>query len=559
MERPASPHGASVTHRSSTARLASLSCAALLVVACCGKQRPAATATKPRPQTQQAAHAGILSRPHVTLVAFSDWQSVLKPCGCTEELQRGGIERNARFLADLRRGDDSVLAVHAGSLLVEDEAPRPQQVAQRNERMKTFSAILDRLDMAAVALSSDDLKRGGDKVSKLYQDGKWPLVRGTADHGVTRAAPHRVVTTGSGLKVGLLAVDPGDASDAKQRHALVQERASVLRQQGAQVVVALSNLGMRGSRRLARAAPAVDVVVVGDVPERAEPVEELDPDERALILQAPRHGAFMAVLTIVPGEGERWHDVSAQLPGAVTRLQDRLAAVEQDLARFAKGARKTVAMERALPFFRKQRADLRRRIDAARRAKVLPPPAGKLIGYAAVGLPWSAPVEATIAAEVKRYDARVAALNDKAARDPVPLPKGEAGYVGSAVCLACHVDTAAFSKRDLHSHAWQTLEKGGKTRDLDCVPCHSTGFGKPGGSAFANIDTFKAVQCEACHGPGSLHAGAPEAGAKSRLINKPGEPVCKQCHTPEHAPRFEFSAYHKRLLVPGHGLPVAAP
>ncbi len=526
--------------------------------ACCGKQKPAETKPKAIAAKVESAQAqSLVERPHVTIVALSDWQSTLKPCGCTEELQRGGIERNAHFLSELRSRDDSVIVVHAGSLLAEDEPPAPQQLAQRRERMTTFSSLIGSLDVAAIALSSDDIKRGGEHAKKLHAQGKWPLLSGSYNAGIQRAVRSRMVATASGVKVGLLAVDPADGADVNKRAAQVSATAAQLGKDGAVVVVALSNLGMRDSRRLARSAKGLDVIVIGDVPARSEPVEELDPDDSVLILQAPQHGAYMALLTLVPGAGESWHDVSAFLPGAATRIAARLQAIDDDIQRFRKGARKTVAMQRALPFFERQRRDLGKRLTAAKSAGSRALPTGKLAGYASIGLPWSAPVEPRVKAEVMAYNERIAKVNAQLAKDPLPLAKGGAGYVGAEVCFACHSETKPFVAADLHSHAWKTLQKAQKTRDLDCVPCHSTGFGKPGGSAFGNIKSFTSVQCEACHGPGGLHVANPEGGAKSLLINSPGPDVCGQCHTPEHAPRFHFPSYRKRLIVPGHGL--AAP
>ncbi len=526
--------------------------------ACCGKQKSPSTA--PQGVAKKAGQAKtLLARPHVTIVALSDWQAILKPCGCTEELQRGGIERNARFLADLRRADNSVVLVHAGRLLVEDEKPRPQQVAQRRERMRTFSAILDGLDVAAVALSSADLKDGGDVATDLYAKARWPVLSAAAKPSVARAKKSRVVTTASGVQVGIIAVDEGDFADTKARNASLKAIALKLKSDGASIVVALSNLGMRHTRRLSRAIPELDVVVVGSVPARSEPVEELDPDDDAFILRAPRHGAYMAMLTLVPGHRGRWHDVSPFLPGAATRINARLVSVDKDIKRFAAGARKTVAMERALPFFKKQRRELEKRLKAARESADKQLPDGRLAAYASIGLPWSAAADESVEAVVKKYDKRVAAINAEAAKDPVPAGKDDTPYVGSEVCLACHIKAAAFVAKDLHSHAWKTLEKDGKTRDLDCVSCHSTAFGKPGGSAFGNIDKFSSVQCEACHGPGGKHVAAPAGGTKSMMVNKPGESVCLGCHTPEHAPRFAFEAYRRRLIVPGHGLPAPKP
>lgn len=530
--------------------------------ACCAKQKNehAAAPLVPTASVPTAPSATLLGRPHVTIVALSDWQSVLKPCGCTAELQRGGIERNSRFLADLRRRDDSVVLLHAGGLLVEDEAPRPQQVAQRSERMRTFAQILERLDVAGVALSHADLAAGGKEVAALYEGARWPLLAGPSRGTIKRAVASRLVQTASGVRVGLLAVDVKDDADLQARHERIGRSVAGLREQGAQVCVVLSNLGLRNSRRLARAVAGLDVVVVGAVPERFEPVEDVELDDGAILLRAPRHGAFMAVLTLAPGPDATgpWQDVAAHMPDAATRLSARIAGLDADMRRFAEGARKTVAMERTLPYFQKQRRDLARQLAAARHANNRPLPAGRLAGYASVGLPWSAPAEPEIAKLVNAYDARVSELNAKHAAKPAPANKGEAAYVGAAVCVACHLPTKPFMANDLHTHAWTTLQKVNKTRDLDCVPCHATGFGQPGGSAFDNIDTFAAVQCESCHGPGSLHVGAPKKGAQSHLTNAPDESVCLGCHTPEHAPRFDFAAYRRRLIVPGHGLPAAA-
>ena len=165
-----------------------------------------------------------------------------------------------------------------------------------------------------------------------------------------------------------------------------------------------------------------------------------------------------------------------------------------------------------------------------------------------------------MAAMVKRFDERMAKINLKHAWEPVAAVEGKARYVGEAVCAACHQDAAKWAKHDQHHHAWETLVKAGKTRDLDCVPCHVTGWQQPGGSAFANLKMFERVQCESCHGPGSLHVASPtKSGPGSQIVRSPGAEVCTSCHSPEHAPRFAYRAYVPKLRAPGHGLPVKKP
>jgi len=405
----------------------------------------------------------------------------------------------------------------------------------------------------AVALAGADVA-AGTPVTELLAAGTWPLLAVGSQRAVARARGRLLVATASGLRVGYVAVDPVAAADAGQRADLVRAEVTALRAANADVVVVLSDLGLRASRRLIRAVAGIDVVVVGGVPERIEP--DLDPmrEDDTLLLQATRHGAWAATLTLARNGGgpSRWLEVSERLPAAVARLDERIAAVRAGIARLTDGG--GVSARLALPFYQRQLDDL-----IARRAQAVavadqPLPTGTLAAYQAVDLPWSTTVDIAMAALVARYDGHVAASADRPAPAPVPARAGEPVYLGGAVCLGCHTEAAAFATSNRHAHAWQTLVEAHKTRDLDCVPCHVTGFGAPGGSAFANLDVFANVQCEACHGPGSAHAAAP---ATRHLDARPGESRCRTCHTAEHAPRFDFAVQVRALRVPGHGLPVA--
>lgn len=527
----------------------------LLVAACCGKQQPDVVA--PVAKAIAGPRGGVFDVPHVTLVAVTDWQAVLKPCGCTVDLQKGGIERISHAIKQLRQTDDSVLVVHAGSLLADDEPVSSTRAPQVARRMQAFAAALRAVEVAAVALSATDVELGGEPARQVLTTAPWPVLTLAPQPLIPRAQAAVVVASRSGVKVGFLAVDPKDASDdAARQHALTLAVQSA-RANGAQLVVLLSNLGLRSSRRLVRAVPGIDVVVVGKLDHKIEPMADLEREGETLLVHAARQGAYFSAVTLVPrGAGGAWQEASEFLPGIAADLEARIASLEAQLVTWRKHA--TVATERAIPFFEAQLADMKARLERARGAAGKPLPTGNLVGYRTVGLPWSAPVDPEIVKIVKQYDDEVAVMNEKAA-GPIPQPApGEAGYVGQAVCVACHQPTAAFVAQDLHQLAWETLEKANKTRDLDCVPCHVTGFGKPGGSGLGKLAHLQDVQCEACHGPGSLHVAAPGKGAAAKLTRSPGEAVCTGCHSPEHAPRFAFDAYRKRLIVPGHGMPLAA-
>ena len=102
-----------------------------------------------------------------------------------------------------------------------------------------------------------------------------------------------------------------------------------------------------------------------------------------------------------------------------------------------------------------------------------------------------------------------------------------------------------------HSHAWQTLvdaekrEKWPVTHYPECVSCHVVGYGyKSGFVTPEKTPKLLNVTCENCHGPGSIHAGD---DSKAIPVAKPTSTSCTQCHNFEHSPKFDFTAYWKKI------------
>lgn len=547
---------------------AGLAVSVALATACCGKQTPASPApptlppvaaktapapVAPEPAAMPRMGKTLLQLPHVTLVAVTDWQATLKPCGCTLDLQRGGVERLAHWLQGQRKQDDSVLVVHAGSLL-QDEEPHssPAKLAQLQLRREVFGKALKQLQIAAVALSRWDLAQGGQTVAAAYQTLETAVLTLTPAPGL-KTRKSLLIKTASGVQVGLLAVDPADGVEDAARHTLVAAEVQSLRQQGAQLVVALANTGLRAGRKLARQVAGLDVIVVGQLDAKTEPSLDLDREGDVLLMHSTRHGAWAAALTLVPEGGGSWQEASQFLPDQAESLRSRIAVAKKHLEDL-KG-RASLSIERALPMYQAQLDDLAARLRAAEGAAKLELPAGRLGAYRSVGLDWSAPTDAQVAALVAAYDAEVVKVAEKLASVPVPAKAGQASYIGQAECLGCHESAEPFAKANPHAKAWKTLQDGARTRDLDCVPCHTTGWGQPGGAAFANVMKYKDVQCEACHGPGSFHAADPE---QAGLLTPANAKACAPCHSPEHSPRFAFDLYVRQLKVAGHGQPAAA-
>ncbi len=91
-------------------------------------------------------------------------------------------------------------------------------------------------------------------------------------------------------------------------------------------------------------------------------------------------------------------------------------------------------------------------------------------------------------------------------------------YVGAKKCRACHLKQFQTWEQTRMAKSFELLKAGAHadakkkmkvdpqkdyTHDEKCLPCHTTGFGKPGG--FVSLEKtpeMVGVQCESCHGPG---------------------------------------------------------
>lgn len=113
------------------------------------------------------------------------------------------------------------------------------------------------------------------------------------------------------------------------------------------------------------------------------------------------------------------------------------------------------------------------------------------------------------------------------------LPKGR--YVGDAMCAACHAAEYRDWLLTPHSIAWDSLAKDDKWRDPQCVPCHVTAQGRPGGFTDPEASPQMVnVQCEVCHGPGGGHTGG------TRPDGAPLEGVCATCHNGKFVLNFKL-------------------
>lgn len=94
-------------------------------------------------------------------------------------------------------------------------------------------------------------------------------------------------------------------------------------------------------------------------------------------------------------------------------------------------------------------------------------------------------------------------------------------FVGTKGCKKCHLKQYKSWAETRMANAYDLLKPGQRaearkkagldptkdyTQDAECLPCHTTGYGKPGG--FVSLETtpeLVGVSCEMCHGAGGAY------------------------------------------------------
>ncbi len=90
-----------------------------------------------------------------------------------------------------------------------------------------------------------------------------------------------------------------------------------------------------------------------------------------------------------------------------------------------------------------------------------------------------------------------------------------------------------FANEDLDENAgWASYHAGEENVTMDCAGCHTTGYHTEGHQddleGIVGTWSFEDVQCEACHGAGSLHASDPYG---ARMVLDRTNQACGECHT----------------------------
>ena len=109
----------------------------------------------------------------------------------------------------------------------------------------------------------------------------------------------------------------------------------------------------------------------------------------------------------------------------------------------------------------------------------------------------------------------------------------DAEYVAGKTCRMCHHSkTFKAHAKTYHARSFENLTNVGEEANPKCLPCHTTGYGDPGGLVdVASTADLAGITCQACHGPGRAHvAKGLNKEQRRQAIQKIPRDACTKCH-----------------------------
>lgn len=487
-------------------------------------------------------------RPTFTLFALAEMRGQIGPCGCTSD-PLGDISRTAKLIADTRAAGPT-LVVDAGSLLYSKSPIPPHLDAQEELKADLLAKTYkESLQVSGVGIGPADLAK----------ENALRFPRQAANVSEMQTEPPRIVEAG-GAKVGVFGVVATDVvPKASDPVAAGKTAVDGLKKQGAQVIVALvQTSSKKDAARLVREIGGIDIAVAGLGIETPEPERiDIEPQKIGdawLVVPGNRGQVVSRIDVTVRGAGPLADAVGSGAAAAkIASLEKQITALDADLKKFA-------ADKDADPVFIKQKEDERKQLveqkNKLARQPLLVPAKGSYFTLQQLRINKTLACSEPVQSAVTAFYAAAGEANIKAAGNaPVPPPaKGQAGYVGNAACEDCHDDAAQFWAKTRHNGAWKTLVDRGQQFDFDCIGCHVTGWNEKGGSNLAHNDNLRDVGCETCHGPGSIHVQKNGEEKPLAIRLAPPQNLClESCHTKEHSDTFQWEAYMRDIVGPGHG------
>ncbi|HJN76447.1 MAG TPA: multiheme c-type cytochrome [Myxococcota bacterium] len=449
----------------------------------------------------------------LTLALSAELRGEIEPCGCPT-LPYGGFRRRATLLSQLDAREGPLFQIDTGEAfkkgLVHDDnvdLPRALLIAEL-----LVSAGVD----AFVPGPTDVAVLGVDGLAGLSRKGL-PIVSATwVDEDGASLFPPAIVLEDDGVRVGVIGIS-APADDVEQRAPIEAARAAYAGlPTDLDLVVLATNLDESLVDEVTAAVDGIALVAARSG-NATEPMRRVD---GAMVLEPPPRGRYLSVVSLRLGS-----DADEALDDESARAYLGLVDLRQVKARRLAAGEDVTAQDERI-------AEATERLLEAGRGR-------NLVSLESRPLGSDLDADSPLAERVERFkDESLQA----AARRVEATPENDGPtYATAAACLNCHSRSLSKWSLTRHAQALEGLRERGQHENPECLACHTTGFGEPGGFAEvtnAALRVWGNVQCEACHGPMGGHP-------RDDTVVSPEvtEATCRGCHDQANSPGFDFATY----------------
>lgn len=502
-----------------------------------------------------ASHAGwaraAASRErHAVIFYTAETHGTLEPCGCTSDPLGDFARVSALVRSEAGKGKRALL-VYAGNLTYPLAPGSVKRQPAEDLRAQFLARELTRLPFGGGALGESDLARGPKGIAP-----KRLAVNLAATDFVE---PSRVVDVG-GIKIGVIGIIDSELASALRMNArepgdAAKHEVARLRESGVEIVVLLAPVERPTARNLARTTGA-DFVVAGK--NVGTGMRNAEGAGTGFLVAPGEELQYLGRLDIVlRGKEPRTVENALVDAGGATATQERLTEIDRkltqldaDLARWREDAGTDAGF---LAGKSRERDDLAQERARLARGRWRPPTMGSYFTNSLIPIRRTLPRDPSLSTSMHALDRAIGEANLRLAEPPPPPEPGRAYYVGGERCISCHKSAQRSWLTTAHAKAWKTLVDVGKEGHDDCVSCHVTGFGEVGGSSLGHTQNLENIQCEACHAPNSIHVEKRGKETPYAGVTRTPESMCVHCHNQKHSDTFQYEAYLRDALGPGHG------
>lgn len=475
-----------------------------------------------------------------------------EPCGCTLDLVLGGIDRVTGYITEFGEINADTLVLDAGGFLFEHVTLRESDAAQEIRKTDVLLDAMRAIGTFATVPGPTDFANGVPFYREAVATTDMLILNANLSFGDEPLGTASTTARLGANTIGLIgAVDPASFESVENAVVIaplgpVNAAAAAPELAEADAVILLFQGDLVAARTQLSEIAGVDFILIGS-PRDTDEVETIG---SAQTLEAYDQGRYIGRLKLQFGTSGAWTNARGGSDEEVARLERVIDGIRLQLASMTyDAADPPPIVARQLERITEMESEL-----AAMRTAEVDFSAPRSFLYRPIAMEPGLPARADLTESMRRYNAALPEINAANSAPPVPAADGQPSYVGDATCATCHVAEQTFWETTSHALAWDTLVERDKEWDRSCVGCHTTGYEAPGGSTLGHTENLTNVQCEQCHGPGSLHAADPALrSAPLGVMRETTEQTCVGCHNEEHSTTFDYATYLPRILGEGHG------